>query len=100
MKAVNTIQNLLLALVLVAIALIALDGLLQVFEVTNDNPAVDFIHTAGALLRFDALETVFVDQGPLATMVLGVIAYALIGGLVLLLFWAIRTFIWAWRISG
>lgn len=100
MKVANTIQNILLALLAVAIAVIALDGLLLIFDVVNGNPAVDAVHTAGTRLRFDVLETVFVDQGPLATMVLGVIAYALIAGLVLLLFWAIRTFIWARRMSG
>lgn len=100
MKVANTIQNILLALLAVAIAVIALDGLLLIFDVENGNPAVDAVHTAGARLRFDVLETVFVDQGPLATMVLGVIAYALAAGLVLLLFWAIRTFIWAWRTSA
>lgn len=100
MKVVNTVQNILLALLLVAIAFIALDGLLQIFEVENDTPAIDVIQTGAEFLRFDALETVFVDQGPVATMVLGLLAYTLIGGLVLLLFWAIRTFIWAWRLSG
>lgn len=100
MKVVNTVQNILLALLLVAIAFVALDGLLQIFEVENDTQGIDIINTGAELLRFDVLETVFVDQGPLATTVLSVLAYALVGGLVLLLFWAIRTFIWAWRMSG
>lgn len=100
MKIANTIQNVLLTLVLVAIAFVGLDGLLAIYEVAGDHPVVDVIQTGGERLRFDALETVFVDQGPLATMILGLIAYALIGGLVVLVFWAIRRFIWAWRMSG
>lgn len=97
MKLVNTIQNLLVALLTIPAAFILLDALLTSFEAPEGNPVVDVIRTGAELFLFDALRTMFVDQGLALTTVLGVVAYALLAVLVLLLFWGIRTAIRAMR---
>ena len=91
MRAVTTIQRIIMYLLLIPVLAICLDTLLRAFSAQEGNPIVDTVRSAADTFIFETFRTVFPDQSYVQTALVALAGYGIITLIVVALFRGIRS---------